>query len=49
VREQREMWCAIEELVAHVERIHSVLGGLRGLANNVKVAVDKPLELELEL
>ena len=45
VREQRDMWCAIEELVAHVERIHSVLGGLRGLANGVKVAVDKPLEL----
>ena len=45
VREQREMWCVIEELVAHVERIHSVLGGLRGLANGVKAAVDQPLQL----
>ncbi len=45
VREQREMWGVIEELVAHVERIHGVLGGLRGLANTVKAAVDKPLEL----
>ena len=47
VREQRDMWSAIEELVAHVERIHSVLGGLRGLANGVKLAVEKPLPLEL--
>ena len=46
VREQREMWCVIEELVAHVERIHSVLSGLRGLANGVKAAVDQPLRLE---
>ena len=47
VREQREMWGVIEEMVAHVERVHSVLTGLRGVANGVKETVDRPLPFEL--